>query len=385
PTQPGNRWSVIPASQQRAALAALTAHCHTPEDLTKHQYLLQPYGPADLEALRKCKHCGGIQKKIQTSAITKCTYHPGQRKPYRIDKDRAYTCCGETGRGCTSRPEHDYLPPDRWLVTKFQEYASTPACSHTRKRPAVTLDCEMAGVVGNVGQVVVLLCAADYLTGETIINKLVQPTSRVVDWRTRVSGVTKQTMADAIACGEALAGWREAREELWKYVDEDTVLIGHSLQNDLDVLKVIHANVVDSAILARNAVNSGGRLWGLKGLCEELLGVDVQTNGMRGHDCLEDVMATREVVLCCTREPGKLQGWAEEARAREEALKVQREIERLEKKKQAEREKVERERKERKQRQRAEEYSEDEVVLWSDIAEDLGWPHPNTGYDPWSD
>jgi len=246
----------------------------------------------------------------------------------------------------------------------------------------------MAGVVGNVGQVV-LLCAADYLTGETIINKHVQPTSRVVDWRTRVSGVTQQTMAAAIARGEALAGWREAREELWKFVDADTVLIGHSLQNDLDVLRVIHAKVVDSAILARNAVDPGARQWGLKGLCEELLGVDVQTNGMRGHDCLEDVMATREVVLCCTREPGKLQAWAEEARAREEALKAQRELEKLVKKKQAEREKEERERKERKQSQRAEdtygEYSDDEVVLWSDIADDLGWPHPNTGYDPWSD
>jgi hypothetical protein len=26
-----------------------------------------------------------------------------------------------------------------------------------------------------------------------------------------------------------------------------------------------------------------------------------------------------------------------------------------------------------------------EELHWSDIAEDLGWPHPDTGYDPWSD
>jgi hypothetical protein len=26
-----------------------------------------------------------------------------------------------------------------------------------------------------------------------------------------------------------------------------------------------------------------------------------------------------------------------------------------------------------------------EVLDWSDIAEDLGWPHPDTGYDTWSD
>jgi hypothetical protein len=26
-----------------------------------------------------------------------------------------------------------------------------------------------------------------------------------------------------------------------------------------------------------------------------------------------------------------------------------------------------------------------ETLRWSDIAEDCGWPHPDTGYDPWSD
>lgn len=28
---------------------------------------------------------------------------------------------------------------------------------------------------------------------------------------------------------------------------------------------------------------------------------------------------------------------------------------------------------------------DDEVLRWEGIAEDLGWPHPDTGYDPWSD
>ena len=26
-----------------------------------------------------------------------------------------------------------------------------------------------------------------------------------------------------------------------------------------------------------------------------------------------------------------------------------------------------------------------EVLRWSHFAEDCGWPHPNTGYGPWSD
>ncbi len=32
-----------------------------------------------------------------------------------------------------------------------------------------------------------------------------------------------------------------------------------------------------------------------------------------------------------------------------------------------------------------EHHDDDEILHWSDIAEDFGWPHPDTGYDPWSD
>ena len=28
---------------------------------------------------------------------------------------------------------------------------------------------------------------------------------------------------------------------------------------------------------------------------------------------------------------------------------------------------------------------DDDALFWSDVAEDFGWPHPDTGYDPWSD
>ena len=86
---------------------------------------------------------------------------------------------------------------------------------------------------------VILMCAIDYLTGETLINTLVRPTRRVIDWRTRFSGVTSDTMVTATARGETLNGWKEARRETWKYIGADTVLVGHALQHDLDVLRMI--------------------------------------------------------------------------------------------------------------------------------------------------
>jgi hypothetical protein len=90
---------------------------------------------------------------------------------------------------------------------------------------------------------------------------------------------------------------------------------------------------------------------------------------------LEDVWATREVVLFCTTKKEAFQTWAEAKRIEE--LRLEKERERTRQDKQS-----------RNNVMTAGSDSDDEreeVLQWSDIAEDLGWPHPDTGYSPWSD
>ncbi|MCJ1389863.1 hypothetical protein MMC18_002720 [Xylographa bjoerkii] len=207
---------------------------------------------------------------------------------------------------------HSYGLPD----PKYQQIAVTPTGPHKEpRRRAVALDCEMALVqtttVPYKASELILLCAVDYLTGETLINTHVSPESHVIDWCTKYSGVTAHTMAEAEAQGKALKGWQEARFELWKYIDADTILVGQSLQNDLHVLRMIHTMVVDSAILTNLAVGfECTREWSLKVLCDELLGMKIQTQGKKGHVCVEDAFATREVVLLCCQYPERLETWA---------------------------------------------------------------------------
>ncbi|KAI5849906.1 ribonuclease H-like domain-containing protein [Tricharina praecox] len=406
-----NNWTVVPDSQQAEALQALKNHCHSTIDLLKHNYVLKPVTAEDIDDLRKCKNCGDRKKK----ASYPCIFHPPQRKPARNSNNGLPpSCCGQRGRGCKQLPVHDFGPADRRSLKKFRTYARTPAASYpqTSKRRAVTLDCEMAGVARGQAEVI-LLCAADYMTGETLVNSLVRPTSRVVDWRSRFSGVTAEAMATATEQGDTLDGWRGARAELWKHVDADTILVGHSLQHDLDVLRMIHTRVVDSAILARNAVGSA-RQWGLKALCGEFLGIDIQNGGLRGHDCMEDALAAREVVLWCLQNPSLLAGWGEMVNEQEER-KRQEEADKREKMKiKTERTlpkageegqgdgmrggsssavggngngKMKKQPKAIRPRDIDDvEYSSDEIEIlrWADIAEDLGYPHPDH-YDPWSD
>ena len=254
---------------------------------------------------------------------------------YRVDHvqnpgggERVYSCCGKPGEGCVKRPTHSYGLPD----PKYQEIASTPKASlEGPRRRAVALDCEMAMVqtttVPYKASELIFFCVVDYLTGETLINTHVSPQRKVVDWCSRYSGVTAQTMAEAEAQGQALNGWQAARSELWKYIDADTILVGHSMQHDLDVLRMIHTQVIDAAILTKSAVMVGcNRVWSLKVLCEELLGMKIQTGGKNGHVCAEDTFAAREVVLMCCQHPERLEAWATVKRkAQEELQRIQKE------------------------------------------------------------
>ncbi|KAE8454688.1 hypothetical protein EG329_000311 [Mollisiaceae sp. DMI_Dod_QoI] len=240
----------------------------------------------------------------------------------------------------------------------------------------------MAQVKG-LRSAVILICAVDFFTGAVLLNKLVSPGEKVRDWRTEIHGIKGSAMKYAISQGQALAGWKEAREELWKLMDQNTILIGHALQHDLDVLRMVHTRVVDSAILARNAVGMYNRQWGLQKLCKELLGIEIRNNEGGVHDCLEDVLATREVVLRCTQQREELEAWADakilELNAEEERRKAARENKRVKQKKL----------KANSTSSFVHSYGyqsdETEVLHWSDIAEEFGWPHPDTGYDPWSD
>jgi hypothetical protein len=201
------------------------------------------------------------------------------------------------------------------------------------KRRAIVLDCEMVQVEAGRRELA-FLCAIDFLTGEVLIDNYVQPKTRVVNWDSRFSGVTPGAMNKAVKKGTALNGWEGARSKLWEFMDSETVLVGHSLNNDLDVLGIIHWNIVDSSIITSEAVfytvHAGeplNRTWSLKTLTNELVNYDIQV-GKQGHSALEDAHATRDIVIWCLRYPEHLKVWADNARDQEEVRVYERELKR---------------------------------------------------------
>ncbi|KAJ5523579.1 hypothetical protein N7513_013123 [Penicillium frequentans] len=277
----------------------------------------------------------------------------------------------------------------RALKTSIQlrDFRDTPhkALPAAGKVSAIAIDCEMVGVRGG-RQTLAFLSAINFLTGEVLINRYVSPTEDVIDWRSKFSGVTPTIMASAVASGEAFESWREARDKLWEFMDDSTVLVGQSLNYDLEVLGMSHAKVVDSAILTSEAVYPSvistrplPRQWGLKRLAKDLLSLDIQ-NSNCGHSALEDTYAARDVVIWCIMNPEELKLWADNARRQEEERKATQKRHKHGKKGAKGKSPVT-------QSTRNWEYSsgrEDDIEYfrWSDLAEDLGLPE---GYDPWSD
>lgn len=281
-------------------------------------------------------------------------------------------------------PTHDFQLPLRAI--KHKDFLKTPAASAGEpKFRAVTLDCEMAGIASGAGEAI-LLCVTDYVTGALLFNRFVCPREEITQMRSSIHGISKSTLNNAISQGQALSGWEGARSELWKYIDDNTILVGHALEHDLDALRIIHPRAVDSGILSRNAVGIRRIRWGLQTLCSELLKFEIRKNKGGIHDCLEDVLATREVVLFCTQNKEAFQSWAEAKKSKELRLEKERERARQEKENEQARKGVVRVGGGSSHRTYFN--SDDdggEILYWSDIAEDLGWPHPDTGYDPWSD
>ncbi|KGO77387.1 Exonuclease, RNase T/DNA polymerase III [Penicillium italicum] len=200
---------------------------------------------------------------------------------------------------------------------------------HSTHRKAIVIDCEMIETTLCTSELA-FITAIDFLTGEVLINSFVAPTAPVTNWLTPISGITPEKMDVAIADDRAFKSNHDARRALQMFLDRDTVLIGHALHHDLRTLGLVHGRIVDTSVVTAEAVFSNfsaktvlPRVWGLKALAWELIGIEIQT-GDEGHNSLEDALATREVLIWCLRGPECLKFWAEKTRSLYEQMKQQR-------------------------------------------------------------
>uniref|UniRef100_A0A182WLS4 Exonuclease domain-containing protein n=1 Tax=Anopheles minimus TaxID=112268 RepID=A0A182WLS4_9DIPT len=174
------------------------------------------------------------------------------------------------------------------LQNKYKNYVTTSDFYkpvHPRS-PMFGIDCEMCGIAG--GKSVLTRISMVDEKGTIVYNKLVKPDKKIVDYRTPFSGITEAMLRNVKT---TLA---DVQRDLRVLLPPDAILVGHSLNSDLDALEMLHPYVIDSSIVY-NVTGNPVHKQKLRILTKKFLQQNIQS-GTNGHCSLEDSAATLSLV-----------------------------------------------------------------------------------------
>ncbi|XP_072275272.1 RNA exonuclease 5 [Pyxicephalus adspersus] len=149
----------------------------------------------------------------------------------------------------------------------------------TDHSPLFGLDCEMC--LTTKGRELTRVSLVD-ANGYGIMDELVLPDNPIQNYLTMFSGITKEMLLPV------KTKLKDVQEKLKRLLPPDAVLVGHSLNNDLRALQMIHPNVIDTSLLF---IRKFGKKFKLKFLAQAVLKRDIQSEDIVGHEPSEDAAA----------------------------------------------------------------------------------------------
>ncbi|VVB18225.1 unnamed protein product [Arabis nemorensis] len=181
----------------------------------------------------------------------------------------------------------DYSFPsyaEDWFVSEMGKKKSKVMKS-TRM---LAIDCEMVRCEDG-SEAVVRVGAVDRDLN-VVLDKFVKPSKLVVDYKTEITGVTAEDLE------KATLSVADIQKKLRRFLSKGTIMVGHSLNNDLNVLKIDHARVIDTSMVFKYDGAPTSRRPSLNNLCKSILGHEVRKEGA-AHHCVHDAAAAMKLVL----------------------------------------------------------------------------------------
>lgn len=165
--------------------------------------------------------------------------------------------------------------------------------SVTVGRKVLAMDCEMCitSPPGVSPQVFSLtrISIIDW-DGNTVLDELVKPANAIIDYLTPYSGITA-TLLEGVTTTLA-----DIQGKLVSILTPQTILVGHSLNSDLNALQLTHPFIIDTAFLFPHPRGPPLKS-SLKWLAQKYLSREIQKgHGSTGHDSIEDAKACLDLV-----------------------------------------------------------------------------------------
>ncbi|GAA6062967.1 hypothetical protein JCM10212_005726 [Sporobolomyces blumeae] len=290
----------------RLTRARTEGFVHDRATLERFGYMLDvPEGPGgdqitEQGKVRNCDRCKKefvVQAELSPADKEACAYHFGKMITEKIagTRQRVWSCCpSPDARPCQVGP-HVFKDEDpSALHSRVPFISSANLCPNRRSTTSTTkpldlvaLDCELLYTLSGLSLARLTVLDA---SGSLVLDEHVRPPSTVVDLNTRYSGIQPQDL------DEAILGIVGVREKLGEVMDENTIVVGHGVENDLKALRLVHLRVIDTAILFPHP-NGGTWRYALRTLTKDILKKFIQDSDPTiGHSAKDDAEAALELV-----------------------------------------------------------------------------------------
>lgn len=258
---------------------------------------------------RDCMRCGAsfyVTSEGSYETCEPCFYHWG--KSYRFFDGKlmrnVFSCCnrdddGSSENGCSANRVHVWTGVSSGINGPYEGFVATrmrpKRARQSKSTLAFALDCEMCFTALGLELTKISVVS---LNGDLYYESFVRPDHEIVDYNTRFSGITEKDLfavKSRQSSKSAVKSLKQVQRDLLKFIYDDTILIGHAIENDLKALKLIHKKIIDTTIIFPHQYGLPFRR-SLKVLAQNILNRGIQQS-QTGHCSFEDSKTCLDLVL----------------------------------------------------------------------------------------